>query len=200
MKLLYLVHLLRLLTRSDQSKTERKNMTSKKELKGLLGQVKAAATQLKDQITSLDDRIEALYAERSELLNMPLSKADYLAAIRADVRAKSGNFGNWLRQSIKSKVNIDYPCLVSGAPLSIPYLDAGVGIGRDMSENGYYYYFEDAIMAGVERALDGEKWSYTETPARDRTPALEALDAKIEALTADRDALASDLVECGLAG
>ena len=90
--------------------------------------------------------------------------------------------------------------MVAGLPLSIPYLDAGAGTGSDMSEMGYCYYFEDVIVAGVERAMEGENWTDTETPALERTTSLEALDVQISAITAERNSLVNDLVDSGLVG
>ncbi len=65
-------------------------MPTKSNLKALFGQVKEAAEEIKNRIHGLDEQLDALFEERGIYLGSPLSKEDYMAAIRADVRGKTG--------------------------------------------------------------------------------------------------------------
>jgi len=174
-------------------------MTNKSTIIGLLGQVKEAAVQLKEKITVLDDQIDTLYSQRAALLNMPLSKEDYLSAVRADIQARAKVFKTHLMTAIKSGRKVDYTMMQSGVLLNIPYLSAGLGAySFELQEGGHYFYFEDVIVKGVERALEGESWPVDAMPAAERKTALEGIDAQVSKLTTQRDALAADLVSCGV--
>jgi len=176
-------------------------MTSKNEIKGLLGQVKQAALALKDQISLLDDKIDTLHARRSFILSAPLSKDDYMRAIRTSIKAKAGFFEKSLRNALTKEFKVTYPVMqvADRHPINIPFLDAGLtGRPYELSDRGFYYYYEDAIMSGVERALVDEQWPVDAMPADDRKTELAAIDAQIEKLTLERDSLADDLVSCGV--
>lgn len=174
-------------------------MSNSKEIKGLLSQVRQAAEGLKAKINALDDQIEALYAKRELILSAPLTKADYMAVIRADVQTKARRFrGDLVHHLGMGKIN--YPASkntnVSGLP--IRYLDGGQNVSAPMSESAYYFYFEDAIVSGVERALEGREWPVDASPAAERDTAKQAIDDQIEALNLEREGLADDLVSCGV--
>lgn len=174
-------------------------MKNQSEIRGLLGQVKEAADKIKARIEALDSQIEALYAKRSGLLSAPLSKDDYLATIRLDIQSKSRMFLVYLKRMLENGRQVTFPNMKVAAStgLSIRYLDAGNGIG-EITEGGFYYYFEDAIVTGVERALEDAEWPVDAVPAADRQTALSDLDQKISALTVERDTLVNDLVSCGV--
>jgi hypothetical protein len=83
-------------------------------------------------------------------------------------------------------------------PINVSFLDAGLTVHPGLSEAGFYYYFEEAIVDGAKRALEGKKWPIDAMPAADREAALEGIDAQIAKITAERDALADDLMSCGV--
>lgn len=176
-------------------------MTSKTEIKGLLNQVKQAAEKLKDKIFDLDEKIEALYSRRAFILNLPLSKEDYMNTIRANIKARTGVFQVHLKHELDTRFKLDFPTMqrTESNPVSIPLLDAGLtGYPLELSDRGFFYYFEDAIVNGVERALAGKVWPVDAVPAADRKIELAAIDEQVAKLTAERDALADDLVACGV--
>jgi hypothetical protein len=174
-------------------------MATKNEIKGFLSQIKSASNEIKSRIVLLDDEIQGLYDKRNELLSASLSKEDYIEAVRASIRAKAKGFKFQLGRLLKD-FPLTYPRAMSAdvAPLNISFLDAGLTARPGLSEEGFYYYFEDAILDGAERALEGKKWPVDAMPAADRKAALEGIDAQIAKLTAERDALADDLVLCGV--
>lgn len=175
-------------------------MNKPTEIQSLLGQVRQAADKLKTRIHALDEQIEALFSQRSAIVSGPLSKADYLAAIRADIQAKARPFAVKLRRHLDKVQAVAYPAVAqaSAGGLSLRYLDAGLTVYEGVPEDGYYFYFEDAIVAGVERALEGRQWPDHAAPSAERKQALAGIAAQIDALTAERDALAGELISCGL--
>ena len=177
-------------------------MNESTEIRGLLSQVKQAADKLKTRIHDLDSQIEALYSQRSDMMSGALSKSDYLAVIRADVQTKARPFAVRLRQHLETGNRVNYPAMAqaSGGGLPVRYLDAGLNGRSDMAEEAYYFYFEDAIVAGVERALKAKQWPEVSIPATQRKEVLASLAVQIDGLAAERDALADELVACGLTG
>ena len=175
-------------------------MSKPTEIQGLMSQLKQAADKLKTRIHALDDLIEALYAQRSSILSGPLSKTDYLAAVRTDIQTKARMFKTNLQRHLQVGNKINYPAVAQAGAGGLPlrYLDAGSNHGMEMPEGAYYFYLEDVIVAGVERVLEGHEWPSDAVPAAERKKALQAIDGQLEALTVERDALAGELVACGL--
>jgi hypothetical protein len=175
-------------------------MKNDSEIRSLLGQVKQAAEKLKGKINGLDDQIEALYARRNVLLSGALSKVDYLATIRADVQAKARFFRMRMLKHLHEGDKINYPSMARAAEGLLPlrYLDAGQNMAVPMPEEAFYFYFEDAILAGMDRLLEGHTWPTDSIPASDRGKALKEINAQIAALTKERDTMADDLVSCGV--
>ena len=177
-------------------------MNKPTEIQSLLTKVKQASDQLKSKIHALDDQVDTLSQRRSVLVHGPLSKADYLEVIRADVQLKARYFAKSLSRHLQQGFQVGYPAAAQAGAVSLPfrYLDAGSNAGADMAEGAYYFYLEDLIVAGVERALSNRDWPADAVPIAERTKALQTIDGHIEALTAERDTFASELVACGLAG
>lgn len=172
-------------------------MSKPSEIQGLMSQVKQAAVKLKTRIQELDSEIEALYAQRSTIVSAPLSKVDYMAAIRADIQAKAKSYAAKLCRHLEVGAKVDYPGVERAGGFPILYMDAGTVRGN-MLEDAYFFYFEDALVSGVERALDGKQWPHSSVSVVERRKSLEGIAAQIDALTAERDALAGELVSCGL--
>lgn len=174
-------------------------MSKPSELSGLLSQVKSAADKIKDKISGLDDQIDALYKKRSHIVSGALSKSDYLDTIRADIQTKTQRFSADLKRHLDGAM-VGYPSVARAHADGLPirYLKGGRTIPEVMAEEAYYFYFEDAILAGVERALEGKEWPTDAVPAAERATALQVIGEQIEALTAERDTLADDLVSCGV--
>lgn len=175
-------------------------MSKPSEIQGLLGQVRQAADKLKTRIHELDSQIETLYVQRNTIVSAPLSKADYMATIRADIQTKARSFAGKLRRHLEAGAKVNYPAvaLAGAGGLSIRYTDAGTPVPGDMAEDAYFFYFEDALVSGVERALDAKQWPLSTVSVVERRKSLEGIAAQIDALTVERDALAGELVSCGL--
>lgn len=176
-------------------------MKKQTEIQGLLSQVKLAADALLARIREMDEEIAGLYQERSVLLSSPLSKVDYMATIRRDVQNKGERFRKQLSRLLETGKKVNYPATqaLQTIGLQIRYLDAGQNVPTPITEEACYFYLEDAIVAGVERALSATVWPTDSMPVAEREKALTAIDQKIGALVAERDGLAEQLTSCGLA-
>lgn len=175
-------------------------MTKPTEIEDLMSKLKQAADKLKTRIHGLDDQIATLYSQRSTILSGPLSKPDYLAVIRTDIQTKARMFKTNLKRHLQEGNKVNYPAVAQAGTggLVLRYLDAGSNHGVEMPEGAYYFYFEDVILSGVERALVGREWPGDAVPAAERKKALQVIGGQLDTLTAERDALAAELVACGL--
>lgn len=175
-------------------------MSKSTEIQNLMIQLKQAGDKLKDKIHALDDQIDTLYTQRSSILSAPLSKLDYLAVIRADIQTKARMFKTYLKRHLQEGDKINYPAVTQASAGGLPlrYLDAGSNHGMEMPEGAYYFYFEDVIVSGVEHALEGREWPNDAEPAAEREKALQVIGGQLDILTVERDALANELISCGL--
>jgi len=174
--------------------------STKIEIGALMSMVKEAADKLKARIADIDEQIDALQPAHDALLYGPLSKADYLAVIREDVRGRASLFRKQLLLNLENPEKVNYSRVLSadGKGLNISYLSAGNMNSFQFTEGAYYYYLEDQIVDGVERALADREWPVDAVSMADRGPALAALEAQIAELTAQREAMADELVACGV--
>ena len=173
------------------------------ELNKALSQLRQAAEQLTQEVARLDQHIAGLYAKRDALTSEPVTKADFLEYIRADLRKRAKRFAYTLRAGLKN-VNKSFSSLERAKDdpaqlIHLPYL-AEPGLPVDVTEAAMFFYFEDVIVAGVSRQVDAMPWPENAQTVSGRSEALAKLDAEIAALEKQRDALANELIDAGLAG
>ena len=173
------------------------------ELNKALSQLRRAAGQLTQEVTGLDQRIAELYAKRDILTSAPVNKADFLEYIRADLRKRAKRFAYTLSVGLKN-ANKSFSSLEQAKNnpaqlIHLPYL-ADPGLPVAVTEEAMFFYFEDAIVAGVSRQVDAMPWPENTQAVSGRSEAIAKLDAEIAALEKQRDALANELVSAGLAG
>ena len=175
-------------------------MAKTTELKDLLAQVRQATEKLKAKIYELDEQIKNLQETRDAITHGPLSKEDYMAVVRADIQAKGRLFATNLTLHLSAGGQVNYTAALQKEDGNLPirYLDAGAGFGAEMPEGAFYFYFEDAIVAGVERALVGKEWPVEAVPFKGREATLKALSGRMDALLQEREALAGEFASHGL--
>ena len=157
-----------------------------------------AAQQIKAQINALDTQLDQVLQNRSNYLEAPLSKDDYMAAIRADLQGKSALFkAQLVRQLDQFPVKFKGIQIAATGGLNLHYLSTD-GNTPIVPKAALYFYLEDAIVAGVERALEGHEWPVDAMPAAEREKALKALSSQIEAIRAEREGLVQDLIDAGV--
>lgn len=173
------------------------------ELNKALSQLRQAAGQLTQEVAGLDRRIADLHAKRDALTSAPVTRADFLEYIRADLRKRTRQFSYRLSTGLEN-VNKSFSSLerTKDDPaqlIRLPYL-AEPHLPVDVTEAAMFFYFEDAIIAGISRQIDAMPWSENAQSVNGRSEAVAKLDAQIAALEKERDALANELVGAGLAG
>ena len=100
-------------------------MTTAK-VKGLLAQLRDAANAIKAQIHEADAQIAALEEQRRALTDAPVSKADLVEYIRADIQRRADNYqwriDKWAREGGFPVSFIELERRhISGKPQSFPY-------------------------------------------------------------------------------
>lgn len=177
-------------------------MTKPSEVKGLLSELKKAADSLLSRIHLLDEKIESLYKKRSSIISEPLSKDDFINLIRADIQGKARNSKVSLQRNLleREKVNFNAVGSAKNGGLAVQYLTAGLSNADTMNAGAFFYYFEDVLMEGVARAMEGHGWPADALSVAQRTEALKLMDDELAALTAERDALAEEIASCGFTG
>lgn len=174
-------------------------MSQTKEIRDLLKQVQQSAEKIKANIQALDDQIFELGKQRKVLVNLPLSKEDYLSILRLDIRNKGRLFKDDLKKQLLGSSKITYLAKAKATRegLLISFADAGRFDGK-LSVSALHHYFEDDLIKGVEACLADEQWPADAMPLSVIESEVAAIDAQIEALTTQRDAIADDLISTGL--
>jgi hypothetical protein len=173
-----------------------------KQLTGLLKQVKAASDALKSRITELDAQIAAAHQRRGMLTESPVTKADYLAYVEADIRRQGDEFAGKMARFMRDKTTRFGPLehqFNSGLWMGIPYLTADRALPTVMTEEAACLYFGDMMVKGFAKVLDGMDWQDT-MPADARRVEIDRLDMEISTFQQERDDLAKELIRAGLAG
>lgn len=165
-----------------------KNDTMKSEIQSLFGQVHDAAQKAVTRIDELDARIVELNGERAELQRRTLSKAEFLAVMRGRVQGAGKDFESRLVNALNREdrsvlaaentyLGTDLLCLAT-AVNSFSALHSAI-----------CYYHDDALMAGIDRALGRLEWP-DQTDARplaEIQARVAEIDAEIERLVEQRD-------------
>lgn len=169
------------------------------EIAKLVNQVKQAADKIVERIQEIDGEILQLDNARAGLENAPISKNDLMEYVREDIKRRGTFYTSRLRMKwARDGRHIDYghheQVFKDGGIQGIPYLDGEVAnSGVAFRPDAFYWLFGDLIAARFEKALDTIKWPEPGLPLNERRIKIQEIDAKIEALTEERDRLAGEL-------
>lgn len=184
------------------------------DVKGLLSQLRTAAEAIKAQIREADDQVAALTEQRRALTEAPVSKADIMEYVRADIQRRAASYlprlERWARKSA-------FPLGFSFAQLerthvaklerthvaqsfqNFPYLDGETSHNFGAIEPcALYWHFGGLIAERFSIALDTFDLPGDTVPVADRRRLIAEIDAKLQAINARRDSLASDLINSGM--
>ncbi len=126
-------------------------------LKGLYNQITGAAKEAQGQIERLDREIAVRSDERERLMRLPLSKEDFIAQFRRQVKASGSLHAMYLKRDIgKMDLTINY---AKRTDSGFDFLQAGRGQGNTpINQLSLCYFFEDQIVEGVQRVVDDIDW------------------------------------------
>jgi len=178
-------------------------MSNSKTVKSLLSQLRSAADAIKAQIHEADDQIAALSAQRRALTDGPVSRADLMEFIRADIQRRASNYQwsveKWARES-------DFPYSFAelerndtlGKEQPFPYWDGMRGDGQHTHPQGMFWIFGELLAERFFVALDKLGYANEVVPVADRRRLIAEIDEKLKELNAKRDELANDLISSGM--
>jgi len=178
-------------------------MTTAK-VKGLLAQLRDAANAIKAQIHEADAQIAALEEQRRALTDAPVSKADLVDYIRADIQRRADNYqwriDKWAREG---GFPVSFIALernhAQGKPQPFPYWDGNPHHDvHNIELHGMYHLFGDLLAERFLVALDKLGYADGLVPVADRRRQIAEIDAELKALNAKRDGLANDLISSGM--
>ena len=164
--------------------------------------LRAAVADLTGQISALDSQIAGLFEQRTAIATAPVSKAEFLALLAKDMQVKAHRSRELLARRLASESKA-YSYIKDAAEhgrLNIRYLAGGrVDFPVEVETESAYALLNDVILAGVAKIIEDAQWPEPGMPIPERERRLAELDAEIAKLTAERDVLASQLIEAGLA-
>lgn len=156
----------------------------------LIERSRAAYAEAQAVLMKIEADIAALEAEHALLQAVPMTKADYIAAMTARIQKRAGSFADAMaRFSSREKF---YQTSVRGASGENFYLDPfapGYGDSPQAHTDALCFHFGEALIAGVARLADVMTWpadgaDYAENAAR-----LAQVAAELDDLHAERRAL-----------
>lgn len=174
-------------------------------VKELFAQLRSAANGVKAQIHELDDQIFALTEQRRALTDAPVSKADIMEYVRADIQRRAANY-QWRLKKMADEggLSISFSNLerrhVKGEHQPFPYLDGNPMHGdfHNIEPHGIFWNFGNLIAEQFAVALDKVECAADTVPVADRRRMIAEIDAKLEKLNAEQDGLAGDLISSGV--
>jgi len=173
-------------------------------IKGLLLQLRDAANAIKAQIHEADEQIAALTEQRRALTEAPVTRADLLEFIRADIQRRASNY-QWSVEKWANESNFPFSYAqlernhLSGKDQPFPYWDgvAHHDVGN-MEPQGMYWLFGELLAERFFVALDKLGYADGLLPVADRRRQIAEIDAKLKELNAKREGLANDLISSGM--
>ncbi len=159
----------------------------KDELQSLFGQVHDAAQRAIAKVNELNGQINTLLEQRDALERVTLTKADYMAFARSRIHSTGKIHGDLLAKREVRKLDRTIMANDLG-DLGIDTFCAGIGHGP-ISPAALCYFFEGLIVSGIDKAVDTLEWPEPgSVPGAEEIKAqIEAIDAQVDALLAERD-------------
>lgn len=167
-------------------------------LTNIIESLRAAATDIKSEIQALDQKIIAAHAERSALINAPLSREDYLTVMKADIKKKAKPMENMLKLHLERFPVSFSNVMRSPGALPLNILDVGRLQNGFFSEEAAYFYLGDQLIRGLEVAIADMDWPDESVSMAERTARIGRLDVEIASLEEERDQLAGQLLGAGV--
>jgi len=172
-------------------------------LVSLVRAVHEAADVVIGKIHEADREIAELEAERSSLTESPVSRAEFMEYVRADVERRGSSYklrlkhwkGKWFQNTF-AKFEKAHS---TGIDQTIPYLSAENPFGgAEMAPDAVYWLFGDLIVKRFGDAAEGLPWPEKSVPVKERRARIASLDQQISDLQKRRDALSADLAATGM--
>lgn len=174
------------------------------EVKGLLSQLRTAAGAIKAQIHEADSQIAALTEQRRVLTDAPVSKADFMGYVRADIQRRAVSYQHRMKHwARKNNFPFSFTQLERTHVLEnlqpFPYLDGETPHnGGELDPGALYWHFGELIAERFDLALEYFEWPDDVVAVTDRRLQIAEIDKKLQEIQAKRDELANDLISSGM--
>lgn len=147
----------------------------------LFKQMHGAAKKAVARITELDGGIQERDARIEALAHMALRRDDFLVQVRRIIREAGAVHETRLKNEMKK---VDRTIGIAGnSMLGADFLMGGHGLGNQLiTQNAICYFFEDALMAGIDKVLDALPW-----PTEDDSKAIADIESEMATLGAEVD-------------
>lgn len=164
-----------------------------------------AAGELRGRILELDAEMATLNAQRQELLDATVSKADYLAYIKTDVARRGASYGADIAAKLKRGANTKYSYLSrldksDSDLLDLPYLTGDRANFPVITYEAVFFLFGALIVQRIEEVLHKMDWTENTIPAADCQALIAKIDTATLELSNERECLPSLLLQSGLLG
>lgn len=167
-------------------------------LKALLQQVTQAAGGLRQAIIDLDSKIADCHEKRQRIGEGKVSKEEFLAYVSASIDREVGYFESSIERQMKA-VNQSFFALEGGS-MNVVWLTGERNLPDPIHENACFWYLKPAILARAAEIAGRMDFPTDAIPATERRRMLADLDREIANLNNERDDLAEQLQNAGLAG
>jgi len=172
-----------------------------KDLSEALRQLASSRDVLLSEVHKLDAEIEEKRKARHEVMSGSVSATDFAAFLRADIKRRGAPHGRHLGRSIAGAAK-DYGTrkrIAEGGGKVISELLVSNHSPVVITEEAVYFYFGDLIADRIVSLIENDPWPSGGVPCAERAKLVASLDADIDKLSRERDALAGQLVDAGMA-
>jgi chorismate mutase len=166
-------------------------------LKSLLKQVNSAAGEVIATIHATDAKIAELQAQRQQIGDAPVSRAEWLEYIGAEIDRKAGSFGTAVRRIVGS-IDASFFALERLARFPGDLLAANRNVPFPMIDEACYWYLKPAIMARMGEIADELDLPEDAIPLAKRREMIAEIDAEIQRLRNERNDMAAQLQKAGI--
>lgn len=166
-------------------------------LKSLLKQVNAAASEIIATIQGTDAKIADLQKQRQQIGDAPVTRADWLEYIGAEIDRKAGTFGDFIRRMAGS-IDASFFALERLGRLPGDLLAANRNVPHPMIDEACYWYLKPAIMARMAEIADEMDFPEDAIPLEQRRAMIAEIDAEIQRLRNERNDMAAQLQKAGI--
>lgn len=166
-------------------------------LRKAVGDFQKVAHNLIASRDALNGEVRRLTAALTALQRTPVTKADFLDMVRADLNRVSAHYQGAMRAAIAVKVGAGQTSLAAadgvlrrGNILGLPY-DSG-------PDDGFSFPCGELIAAGIGRLIEDVSWPDNARPLAELRAEAAALEDKIARASTERDAITRQLQAAGV--
>jgi hypothetical protein len=175
------------------------------DLDAAIGQLNSISAGLRGKIEAIDIEINSTRARINELQDMPISKADYMAYVEADIDKLGEKYASEMLKLIRTEhgqANVSMGVMETISKRAggiMPYLTAGVPM-TDITREAAYWLFGEQIKTRLSDVFDRIEWRADSVPVIERQREIKTLRESLKELELQRNSIAEQLIRAGVQG